>query len=55
MARIPSADVMGTREFIVIMVFGILSTLFVIGRFWARWARKVQIAANDYVILVALV
>ena len=55
MARILTADVMGTREFIVVIVFGALTTLIVIGRFSARWLRRVHLAANDYMIFIALV
>lgn len=52
MATLP---LMGLRELAVIIIFTILATLVVVGRFWARWARKTKIAANDYLVLAALV
>ena len=52
---LPSSDVMGVRELVIVIVFGVLSTIVVAFRFWARHSRKVKLALNDYLSLVALV
>ena len=55
MAPMTSADVLGIRVLIVTIVFTVLATLAVCGRLWARRLKKISLAANDIIIIIALV
>ena len=40
---------------IVITIFTLLAGLVVTARLWARYLQRIHLAANDYVMLIALV
>lgn len=55
MAPITSSDSRGISVLALIVLFTLVASLAVWGRFWSRSAKKVSPAANDYVIFIALV
>ena len=55
MAPITSSDSLGITVLVLIVVFSVLTSLAVWGRFWSRSAKKIAPAANDHAILIALV
>ena len=55
MAPITSSDSLGITVLVLLVVFSVLTSLAVWGRFWSRSAKKVSPAANDHAILIALV
>lgn len=55
MAPINSSDKLGISVLVLIILFTVLASVTVWGRFWSRYTKKISPAANDYVILVALV